>query len=134
MSLHGGLTPRSMSCAELADRLRDRCPPQVWNVLTDDAFDGRLIPGSVRVPFDLVVRSARAATLPSEAEIVVYGSGPCCPLSALAAAKLAAAGYGEVAVFDGGLAVWDAAGRPFAAAEVGMAPTAVGAILSARVC
>ncbi len=117
MSSHDAPTPRSIGCAELADRLRDRCPPEVWNVLGDETVDGRMIPGSRRVPFDAVVRSARAAALPSDAEIVVYCSGPGCPQSALAAAKLAAAGYTEVAVFDGGLAAWGAAGRRFADAE-----------------
>jgi len=113
MSAPAAATARSIGIAELADRLGDRDRPQVWNVLTDEFFDGRLLPGSRRVPLDAVVRSARAAALPADAEIVVYCSGLGCPQGGLAAAKLGAAGYTAVAVFDGGLAAWGAAGLPF---------------------
>ncbi len=96
--------------AELSDRLRDRAPLEVWNVLTDDYFDGRLIPGSRRVPLDRVVRTAREAKLAADSEIIVYCSGPSCPQSSLAAAKLAAAGFRGVRLFHGGLEAWTDAG------------------------
>ncbi len=104
---------RRIDAAELADRLRDRAPLRVWNVLTDDGFDGRLIPGSRRVPLDRVVRTAREERLAADAEVVVYCSGPGCPQSGFAAEKLAGAGYRAVRLFHGGLQAWAEAGLPF---------------------
>jgi len=104
---------RRIDAAELADRLRERAPLPVWNVLTEDSFDGRLIPGSRRVPLDRVVRTAREERLGADAELVVYGSGPGCPQSGLAAEKLAGAGYRVVRLFHGGLEAWAEAGLPF---------------------
>jgi len=101
---------RRIEVAELADRLGEHAPLEVWNVLTDEYFDGRLIPGSRRVPLDRVVRTARERRLDAEAEWIVYCSGPSCPQSSLAAAKLAAAGYRGVRLFHGGLEAWEAAG------------------------
>ena len=110
--MHVGET-RRIDTAELADRLRDRAPLQVWNVLTEDCFDGRLIPGSRQVPLDRVVRTAREENLAADAELVVYGSGPSCPQSGLAAQKLAGAGYRGVRLFQGGIEAWAAAGCGF---------------------
>ena len=104
---------RRLDTAALADRLRDRAPLQVWNVLTEDSFDGRLIPGSRRVPLDRVVRTAREENLAAGAELVVYGSGPRCPQGSFAAQKLAGAGYRGVRLFDGGVEAWAEAGRGF---------------------
>jgi rhodanese-related sulfurtransferase len=111
----------TIELVELADRLADRARPQVWNVLTDDGFDDRMIPGSRRVPLDRVVRSASEENLPHDIELVVYGSGPGCPQSRLAAEKLAAAGYRGVRCFEGGLARWQASGHPLAQPEAAAA-------------
>ena len=93
-----------------------RADDELWSVadvLTDDDFDGRLIPGSRRVPLDRVVRTAREERLAADAELVVYCSGPGCPQSGFAAEKLAGAGYRAVRLFDGGLLAWAEAGLPF---------------------
>ena len=58
------------------------------------------------------MRQARSLSLPADAEVVVYGSGPDCPQSQIAAQKLLAAGYLGVRAFSGGLAAWTQAGLP----------------------
>ena len=85
---------------------------ELWNALTDAYFTGEMIPGSRRVPVDQVGRELARAPLPKDAAIVVYCSGPACPNSRDAGAKLVAFGYTNVAVFEGGLEAWKAAGRP----------------------
>ena len=111
--------PGKLTLIELTERLRDMPPLEVWNVLTDEYFDGRLIPGSWRVPLDRVVRYARTQGLATDAEIVVYCSGPDCPQSQLAAEKLAGAGYINVRAFSGGLTEWSEAGLPLAQESAG---------------
>lgn len=76
----------------------------LWNVLTDDQFDGWMIAGSSRVPLDRVLKTARAAALEPATEIVVYGAGGACPQALLAAEKLASAGFARVRL----LAEWSA--------------------------
>ena len=103
---------REVPHGELVERLRDRARYHFWNVVTDDAWDGRLIPGSRRAPLDRLVRTAREAALLSDSEIVVYGSGPACPEARLGAEKLVAAGYDDVSLYPGGVEGWLAAGEP----------------------
>lgn len=122
-------TARRIDLAELTHRFQDAVPPRLWNVLTDDYFDGRMIPGSRRVPLDTVYRTARQEGIPVDDEVIVYCSGPTCPQSGLAGEKLAAAGYRNVRVFEGGLEAWAADGRAVEtlAQAPGAAPAAAGA-------
>jgi rhodanese-related sulfurtransferase len=64
------------------------------------------------VPLDTVAREVSRLGIAKDAAIVVYCSGPDCPQSGQAAAKLATLGYTGVRAFEGGLAVWKGAGRP----------------------
>ena len=101
--------PPTISAGELAARLVERSGLHLWNVLTDDCADGRSIPGAVAVPLDRLLRTARAAGIAGDAEIVVFGSGPACPQGRLAAEKLRVAGFERVLWFAAGLAGWEAA-------------------------
>lgn len=83
---------------------------ELWNVLTDDYYTGELIPLSRRVPLDRVGREA--STLSKDTDVVVYCSGTDCPQSKAAGEKLAALGFTNVRVFEGGLEDWKEAGRP----------------------
>jgi rhodanese-related sulfurtransferase len=91
--------------------LRANDVDELWNALTDDYFAGELIPGSRWVPLDRVGREASALGLAKDARIIVYCSGPTCPNSRDAGAKLATLGFTNVRVFEGGLEVWKASGR-----------------------
>jgi|GEM_PF-4148333 len=51
-------TVNTISTAELDARLRENGKLHFWNVLTDEYFNGELIPGSRRVPLERVGREA----------------------------------------------------------------------------
>lgn len=84
--------------AQLASRERF----ELRNVLTDDYFSGRMIPGSKRVPLDRIGRHVADAGLDRDTEIVVYCTGPGCPQSRLAAEKLSRLGFVECVLGIGG--------------------------------
>jgi ArsR family transcriptional regulator len=100
---------RTIGTEELHARLAQGGTFLFWNVLTDEYFKGEMIPGSRRVPLDLVGRVA--SSLPKDSEIVVYCGGPTCPQSRLAAEKLAALGFDRAAAYEGGIEEWRAAGH-----------------------
>ena len=102
---------KTISTTELDAKLRENGKLQFWNVLTDEYFNGELIPGSRRVPLDRVGREAHEAGLAKDAEVVVYCAGPHCPQSVYAAEKLQALGYTNVRAYEGGLEEWKALGR-----------------------
>lgn len=102
----------AISTSELPERLAREPRPEFWNVLTGQYYSGENIPGSVHVPLDRIGRETAAGRLPKDAEIIVYCTGPECPQSASAAEKLAALGYTNVRVYEGGFDEWEAAGHP----------------------
>lgn len=103
-------TIATITTADLAQRLHDDVGLHVWNVLTDEYFQGELIPGSRRVPVDRLGDALRRSSLAKDAAIVVYCAGPACPQSLQAAEKLAAFGYTRVEAYEGGLEAWKQAG------------------------
>ncbi|HEU4565743.1 MAG TPA: rhodanese-like domain-containing protein [Gemmatimonadaceae bacterium] len=97
---------RIITIDELTRALEQRAVAELWNVLTDDYFTGEMIPGSRRVPLDTIGRELSGAGLARDTAIVVYCSGPSCPQSKAAAAKLTTLGYTNVRAFEGGLQAW----------------------------
>ena len=85
---------------------------ELWNVLAEDYFKGEMIPGSRRLPVDQVGREVITGGLPKDTPIVTYCSGPSCPNSGQAAAKLVTLGFTNVRAFEGGVEEWKASGRP----------------------
>jgi rhodanese-related sulfurtransferase len=100
----------TITTAALAQRTHDDVGLHVWNVLSDEYFDGELIPGSRRVPVDRLGEALRRSSLAKDAAIVVYCAGPACPQSRQAAEKLATFGYTRVEAYEGGLEAWKQAG------------------------
>jgi len=103
--------PTTITLDQLALALRTNDADEFWNVLTEEYFGGELIPGSRWVPLDRIGREVSALHLAKDARIIVYCSGGTCPNSRDAGAKLAALGFTNVRVFEGGLAVWQTSGR-----------------------
>jgi len=103
--------PRVITLDELAAALRAGDYDEFWNVLTQEYFSGEMIPGSRWVPVDRIGREVTAQALDKSARLVVYCSGPACPNSRDAGAKLATLGFTNVRVFEGGLQAWKAGGR-----------------------
>ena len=106
---------KTITTAQLDQRLRKGGAFQFWNVLSDLYFTGELIAGSLRVPVDFVGREAGKLGLPKDAEIIVYCKDTECPASARAAEKLQALGYTNVRAYEGGLKAWKAEGHPVVA-------------------
>ena len=104
-------TIRTITVEQLAEALESNAVAELWNVLTDDYFTGEMIPGSRRLPLDRIVYGVRALRVAADAPIVVYCSGPACPQSGAAAAKLATLGYTNVQALEGGLQAWTEAGH-----------------------
>ncbi len=103
--------PNTISTADLVERMRQNQEIEVWNVLTDEYFNGELIEGTRRVALDQIGREAAGlASLAKDAEIVVYCAGPDCPQSHYAFEKLIHFGFTNVRVYEGGLQEWSAAG------------------------
>ena len=103
--------PTTITLYDLSVALRTGDADEFWNVLTTEYFGGELIPGSRWVPLDRIGREASALDLAKDARIIVYCSGVTCPNSRDAGAKLAALGFTNVRVFEGGLADWKNSGR-----------------------
>jgi len=103
---------KTISTSELQALLESKRPFEFWNVLTDEYFHGENIAGSRRVPLDKVGAEVREKKIAPGAEIVVYCAGPGCPMSGLAAEKLAKLGYKKVWAYEGGLQEWKQAGLP----------------------
>lgn len=102
--------PQAIGLEDLRKCLEAGTVQEFWNVLTHQYFSSELIPGSRHVPLDTVGRAS--TSMPKSTSIVVYCSNYECPQSHVAAEKLAALGFTEVYVYEGGLQEWEEAGYP----------------------
>jgi len=84
------------------------------NVLPEDSFEQKHIPGSTNVPYDEVDFVERVAKSLDDdpSRIVVYCASETCDLSPKAAKALGAAGYPNVFDFEGGVQAWEERGYP----------------------
>lgn len=87
------------------------------DVVPGEYFEEKHIPGACcACVYEVVFLDRVREVVPAaEREIVVYGSSSRSRASAVAAAKLAAAGYRNVVDFAGGLEEWEARGYPMEA-------------------
>lgn len=101
-----------MTTSALQDLLAREQPPRLLHVLPGEVFDAARIPGSLNACiYETAFGENVAALLPDKSvPVVVYGSGPGSREAEVAADALRDAGYRDVAVFEGGLAGWRAAG------------------------
>ena len=99
---------------ELKERLDRGTPFKLIMVLDENAFARKHIPGSINIPYG----SPALDSLNPDEELVVYCSGMPCPVSWLAAKRLASRGFRRVRYYAGGLADWEEAGYPVEGAWV----------------
>lgn len=87
----------------------------IVNVLPEDQFNAKRIPGSVNAPVDTPGFEERIRELAPDPNqtVIVHCSGLTCQSSTRAARKLEALGYEEVYDFKAGLEGWAAAGEDF---------------------
>ena len=103
-----------ISARELDKSLRQEDAPLLVDTLSDDHFQQVHLPGAQNACVFQVTFLNRMAELAPEKGIfiVVYGSRAETRDAETAAGKLMRAGYTRVAVLEGGLAAWQAAGYP----------------------
>lgn len=101
-----------MNAHDLARQLESGQPPKLLHVLPPEVFAAARIPGSRNAcVYEIAfLDQVRAFGFDPTTRIVVYGAGEGALDAAAAAEKLRSAGFGEVGIFEGGLAAWKAAG------------------------
>ncbi len=82
----------------------------VINVLDKEFYDDCHIKGSINIPLEDVQK--QIGTIDKNAEVVFYCSNYQCTGSEYAALKLRKEGFGNVSVYEGGMAEWYQAGLP----------------------
>lgn len=103
-----------MTAAGLHALLASPEPPLLVHVLPAEIFAARRIPGSRSACVYEVAFPEQIASIVGETSrpLVVYGAGGGSHDARAAAEKLAALGYPDVRVFEGGIEEWSAAGLP----------------------
>jgi rhodanese-related sulfurtransferase len=102
---------RKISTDRLKRMLSERSPPVLINVLDEEEYERRHIPGSQNIPFsdeDFLDR-VRYGVDNMNSPIVVYSAGLDCSASSLSARTLGDAGFTRVYECPGGMRAWVAA-------------------------
>ncbi len=104
----------ALSIEVLQQNLTNPAGPLLLHVLPEAVFAARHVPGSANAcVYEMAfVEKVRELAPDLTQSIVVYGAGEGSLDAVTAQEKLAAAGYSQVRVFEGGLAEWADAGLP----------------------
>jgi rhodanese-related sulfurtransferase len=78
----------------------------VLEVLPPKYYAEGHLPGARNLPLDRLEQALAEFALERTAPIVTYCTGPTCPNSGVAAARLGQLGYANVRVFKGGKEAW----------------------------
>ncbi|MEC9374578.1 MAG: rhodanese-like domain-containing protein, partial [Planctomycetota bacterium] len=99
---------KTITAEQLKQKIQSNPALPVVNVLDENHFRKRHIPGSTNVPLDQDDFTGKIAGLtPSkDAEIVVYCASESCDASPKAAKKLESAGFQNIVDFEGGMDEW----------------------------
>lgn len=94
-----------------AKKLKEQGVP-VIDVLPPDHYEQKHIPGSINIPLqdDHFIDKAREQIEYQDKPVVVYCANTSCDASPKAAQALEAAGFADVADYEGGIEAWEAAG------------------------
>ncbi len=103
---------RTVSRAALREKLEGERKPLLIEALPANYFRQGHLPGAINVPHDAIETLAPKVLPEKDAEIVVYCASATCKNSNIAAQRLAALGYSNVAVYWGGKADWKDGGLP----------------------
>ena len=105
----------------LRARLESGHPPVLVEALPEKYYRDWHLPGARHLPHDRVDALAPTVLPDKSAEIVVYCASSTCQNSHLAARRLAALGYTNVAVYPGGKKDWQEAELPVERVDVAVA-------------
>ena len=100
---------------ELKKKLDGGAQVSLLDVLMENSYEGRHIPGAKSIPYgaDFLEKFEKENSVSKDAEIIVYCASSGCQLSVMAADVLEKAGYTNVAHYKDGLAGWQNAGYKF---------------------
>lgn len=103
-----------MNTQELQSRLQQQPAPLLLHVLPEEVFEARRIAGSCNAcVYEMAFLSKVAELAPDKSRpIIVYGAGAGSLDAETARQKLAADGYTDVSVFEGGLEACDSTAMP----------------------
>lgn len=112
--MNGPTLPKKLSPADLQRRIESGEPIYLVDTLPGDHFENVRLPGARNAcVFEVTFfDQIQAIVADRSAQIVVYGSSARSRDAATAAEKLAAAGYGNLSILDGGIDAWRTAGMP----------------------
>jgi rhodanese-related sulfurtransferase len=105
---------KTITTQDLQKKINTDLGLHLWNVTSEPYFKGEMIAGSRYIPVDKLEQALASASLPKDAQIVVYCGGPQCPASKMAAEKLESLGYKNVEKYVGGIEEWKGAGLSIA--------------------
>ncbi|MFB6166749.1 MAG: rhodanese-like domain-containing protein [Candidatus Nanohaloarchaea archaeon] len=91
---------------ELKEKLESDGNFALINVLSEEDFEEKHIPGSINIPLDRLAEEADER-FDRDQGIVVYCSSPSCQASPKAAEKLEKLGFSRVKDYSGGLSDWE---------------------------
>ncbi len=94
-------------------KLLSTARPTLLEALPEKYYADKHLPGALNMPHDRVDELAPALLPDKGAEVVVYCANRQCQNSHVAARRLAALGYSNIAVYAHGKQDWDEAGLPF---------------------
>lgn len=97
-------------------KLLSAARPTLVEALPEKYYADKHLPGALHMPHDRVDELAPALLPDKSAEVVVYCASRQCQNSHIAARRLAALGYSNIAVYADGKQDWDEAGLPFESA------------------
>lgn len=114
-----------ISANQLQEMMTQKRDLHLLNVLPQDQFRQRHIPGSVNVPLqatpdgkgfaETVAKQVKSKDEP----VVVYCANKGCDLSPKAAKQLEAGGFRQVMDFEGGLDEWEKQGKELSRTQAG---------------
>ncbi len=99
----------TISKEELFEKIQNKEPVQVVNVLSPEHYSLGFIQGSKKIP--VAELDKRLNELDKDQEVVTYCASYDCPASGEAAEKLAAKGF-KVKAYEGGIKEWREAKLP----------------------
>jgi polyisoprenoid-binding protein YceI len=106
------MSARVIDASRLQHWLKENEPPLILDVLPQESYDRKHLPGAQRAGVYEVsfLDQARAVVRDLNRSIVVYGAGPESKEASVAADKLLRAGFTSVWEFTGGLEIWEEQG------------------------
>ena len=113
--------PTNITARDLKQRLADEARPPIINVLPEEYYEAKHIPGSINIPHNNEGFAERVLELVEDQDepVIVYCANTDCDASLKAARALEQAGFSNVLDFEDGTEGWAQAGYDLEGSEAG---------------